>query len=188
MPKYDDGSESPLPQTSCLITTHDGSGKAIFYERPSKSDDVCLKRMGPAAFNVLYATSSVPVNFTKDKDLNEFIDNKNVMPIFIPGGTLVRMVDLGPGECSPIHRTKSLDYGVVLNGEIELILEDLETGPVKLMKAGDVSVQRATLHAWRNHSKTEWARMLYVLQESTAPEANGQPLEEDHGGIELPAQ
>ena len=46
-----------------------------------------------------------------------------------------------------MHRTVSLDYGVVLEGEVELVLDSGET---RLMKRGDVSVQRGTNHAWRN--------------------------------------
>jgi quercetin dioxygenase-like cupin family protein len=51
-----------------------------------------------------------------------------------------------PGLISPMHRTTSLDYGVLLEGEIELILD---SGEKKLMKRGDVSIQRGTMHLWR---------------------------------------
>lgn len=46
-----------------------------------------------------------------------------------------------------MHRTTSLDYGIVLEGEVELILD---SGERRAMKAGDIAVQRATMHAWRN--------------------------------------
>jgi quercetin dioxygenase-like cupin family protein len=59
-----------------------------------------------------------------------------------------------------MHRTVSLDYGIVLVGEMELILDSGET---RKMKVGDVAIQRGTMHAWRNLSDTEPARMLYVL-------------------------
>ena len=60
-----------------------------------------------------------------------------------------------------MHRTVSLDYGIVLEGEVELILD---SGEKRVLKRGDVAIQRGTSHAWRNTSKTEWARMVYVLQ------------------------
>jgi mannose-6-phosphate isomerase-like protein (cupin superfamily) len=47
-----------------------------------------------------------------------------------------------------MHRTESIDYGLVLEGEITLVLDDSET----LLKAGDVVVQRGTNHAWSNRS------------------------------------
>jgi quercetin dioxygenase-like cupin family protein len=80
-----------------------------------------------------------------------------------------------------MHRTVSLDYGVVLIGEMELVLDSGET---RVMKVGDVAVQRGTNHAWRNTSKTEWARMMYVLQPSLPISINGKPLDEDLGDME----
>ena len=80
-----------------------------------------------------------------------------------------------------MHRTVSLDYGVVIYGEMELVLDSGET---RVMKVGDVAVQRGTNHAWRNTSDTKWARMMYVLQPSLPIEINGKPLDEDLGSME----
>lgn len=96
----------------------------------------------------------------------------------IPGGTVLRIVDMLPGSVSLMHRTVSLDYGVVLEGEVELLLDSGET---RLLKRGDVSVQRGTNHASRVPSRTSWARMLCVLQESRPLVFNGSPLGEDYG-------
>jgi len=79
-----------------------------------------------------------------------------------------------------MHRTVSLDYGVVLIGEVELVLD---SGEVRLMKPRDICVQRGTMHAWRNTSKTEWARMLYVLQPSLPVSVAGTELVEDYGNM-----
>lgn len=86
-----------------------------------------------------------------------------------------------PEALSPMHRTVSLDYGIVLMGDIELVLDSGET---KQMKVGDVCIQRGTNHAWRNTSKTNWARMMYVLQPSLPVEIGGKPLEEELGHME----
>lgn len=77
-----------------------------------------------------------------------------------------------------MHRTQSLDYGIVLEGEIELVLD---SGDTQLMGRGDVAVQRATMHAWRNPSKTEWARMIFVLQDCKSLTVAGQNMKEDLG-------
>jgi quercetin dioxygenase-like cupin family protein len=82
-----------------------------------------------------------------------------------------------------MHRTVSLDYGVVLDGNVELILDN---GLTRTMQRGDMSVQRGTIHAWRNMSKTEWARMLYVLQDAKPLEVGGKSLGEDYGGLQVP--
>jgi quercetin dioxygenase-like cupin family protein len=58
-----------------------------------------------------------------------------------------------------MHKTISLDYGIVLEGPVELVLD---SGEVKTMYRGDVAVQRATNHAWRNPNDY-WCRMVYVL-------------------------
>ena len=66
---------------------------------------------------------------------------------------------LGQGARHPLmHRTETLDYAVVLEGEITMLLDDSEVH----LKAGDVVVQRGTNHAWSNRSGKP-VRMLYVL-------------------------
>ena len=64
-----------------------------------------------------------------------------------------------PGAPHPMmHRTQSIDYGIVLEGEIYLILDDAES----LIKAGDIVVQRGTNHAWDNRSDAI-CRMVFIL-------------------------
>jgi quercetin dioxygenase-like cupin family protein len=79
-----------------------------------------------------------------------------------------------------MHRTVSLDYGAVLEGEVELLLD---SGERRMMKRGDVAIQRGTMHQWINHSETEWCRMLFVLQESKPLEVAGQTFEEELAGM-----
>ena len=180
MSRYSDRTTSALPAVKRFITTHDANGKASFVG--GSSEDVTLKYSKPAAMHVHYATQGFPVQLSNDKDLKAFFSpSGDNLPIAQTNGTVIRMVDLGPAEQSPMHRTQSLDYGVVLDGECELVLEDWD-GPVRLMKVGDVSVQRGTMHAWRNPSKDKWVRMLYIL----VPAEPLDGLEEDLGGIELP--
>lgn len=59
-----------------------------------------------------------------------------------------------------MHRTESVDYGIVIEGEITLILDD---GSETHLQAGDVVVQRGTDHAWENRSSTKPARMAFIL-------------------------
>lgn len=62
-----------------------------------------------------------------------------------------------------MHRTQSLDYGIVMEGSVVAVLD---SGEEHLMHRGDVMVQRATMHAWRNPSETQWARMIFSLQDA----------------------
>ena len=79
-----------------------------------------------------------------------------------PAGSVIRVIDFLPaaagGVRSPMHRTRSIDYGIVLEGEMVLILSDGET----VLRPGDVVVQRGTDHAWENRSEHP-ARMAFVL-------------------------
>ncbi|PWY90703.1 hypothetical protein BO70DRAFT_367957 [Aspergillus heteromorphus CBS 117.55] len=78
-----------------------------------------------------------------------------------------------------MHRTLSLDYGVVIEGEVELLLD---SGERRRLGRGDVVVQRGTMHAWRNGEGEGhgWARMLYVLLPAVGL---GEGVEEELGGI-----
>lgn len=88
------------------------------------------------------------------------------------GGSVLRHVDFPPQLLHAMHRTISIDYGVVLEGEMVCILD---SGEEKLLKRGDVCVQRGTMHAWRNPG-TEWARMMFVLLPCVPLEVGGEDL------------
>lgn len=77
-----------------------------------------------------------------------------------------------------MHRTQSLDFGIVVEGEIEMVLDG---GSVTHLQRGDVAVQRATMHAWKNPSRTEWTRMIFVLQDCKPLEVGGKRYGEDLG-------
>lgn len=94
------------------------------------------------------------------------------------GGTVLRFVDFAPGYECMMHRTQSLDYGIVLEGEIVSVLD---SGEETVMRRGDVMVQRATMHSWRNDSPTKWARMIFCLQDVKPLVVGGQRLGEDLG-------
>lgn len=86
------------------------------------------------------------------------------------------MIDFAPNELTPMHRAISLDYGVVLEGVFELILE---SGEKRIMRKGDISIQRATAHQWRNLSGggTLPGRMMWVLLGVKDVIVNGKKLE-----------
>ena len=66
-----------------------------------------------------------------------------------PGGSLCRIVTLPPDGARPVtQRTRALDFCLILEGDITLVLDTEEVG----LKAGDTVVQRGTRHAWSNRS------------------------------------
>lgn len=164
-----------------FITTHNDEGKAIIDASFEEAAPFYSLGDGDAAFAQCYVTSEFPVSFTDGADTTAYRDFLASPPgLVVNGGTVLRYVDMPPGATSPMHRTVSLDYGVVLEGEIELVLDSGET---RVLKRGDLCVQRGTMHQWKNCSQTEWARMLYVLQPSKPLVVAGQELKEDYGDM-----
>jgi len=63
-----------------------------------------------------------------------------------------------------MHRTRTIDYAIIMSGEIDMMLDDKTVH----LKAGDVVIQQATNHAWLNHG-TEPCRIIFVLMDSKQP-------------------
>jgi quercetin dioxygenase-like cupin family protein len=82
----------------------------------------------------------------------------------VKNGTVFRIIEFGPNNESDSHITQTIDYALILEGEIDMELEPGET--VRLRK-GDVLVQRATVHNWRNHG-TEPCVIAFILINSQA--------------------
>lgn len=170
---------SGLPDPTIHITTHNPTtGHAQVYS--SSKNEWAWLRDSNVGFNVVYTTSKFPANLNDDEDIKAHAEkmSRGQPGLVSPGGTVCRIVDFPPGGTPLMHRTQSLDYGVVLEGEVEMELDD---GSVNLLKRGDVAVQRATMHAWRNPHPTQWTRMLFVLQDCEPVIVNGKRYKEDLG-------
>ncbi|KAJ9643813.1 hypothetical protein H2204_001958 [Knufia peltigerae] len=165
-----------LPEFSRHITTHNSEGKAIF--QTPNPDDPSTSASTPAppistiptwtnfptsGFGLGYATDALQADFNQDADLEAYYKYLHQHPgVVIQGGSVFRVVDMAPGASSPMHRTVSLDYGVVLEGEIEL---ELDSGERRRLPRGDIFVQRGTAHRWHNTSDQP-ARLLAVQLDS----------------------
>lgn len=103
--------------------------------------------------------------------------------LHVQNGTVVRMIDFGPGLESPLHRAMSIDYGVVIQGEFVLTLD---SGESRVMKQGDVSIQRATAHKWKNITEncTKPGRMLWILLDIQDLTVNNKKIEGFLGDLE----
>lgn len=153
-----------------VVTTHNEQGKAVFQS--DDRFDTELIRSGDAKFALLWTAPELPVDNNDDTD-----GRARDAGLTLQGGSVIRVVDMLPGSESPMHRTNSLDYGIVLSGQLEL---ELDGDKRTLLNAGDIVVQRGTMHLWRNPSLTEVCRIIFVLTEATAYEFDGMPLPEKH--------
>lgn len=150
-----------------VVTGHDGSGVAIFRAEDHESPQ--LIPGGVAGFLLVWTTATVPA------DNNDEIDGRlREAGLTINHGSVIRVVDMLPGCESPMHRTNSIDYGIVLTNEIEL---ELDGGGKRTVRAGGIIVQRGTNHLWRNTTDKP-TRIVFVLIEASPYQHDGTPLPE----------
>jgi hypothetical protein len=175
--------EGTLPPVRRIVTGHREDGRSVIL-----SDGPAPCRSAPPAMpqlvaTVLWQTDGTPAPLDGEEDT---APEGRVPPMAPPpGGTILRIADFPPdsayedvdmaqlfreiggahhqddgGEAKHgwFHRTPTLDYAIVLEGEVWALLDEDET----LLRAGDVLIQRGTNHAWANRSDRP-CRMAFVL-------------------------
>ncbi|KAI1775424.1 hypothetical protein F4818DRAFT_441520 [Hypoxylon cercidicola] len=152
-----------------VVTSHKEDGTSVLH-----SDSIVEAFSPPgltlSSFIVFDARASVPVNNQEAPP-----DLQKTIPRVAPGGVNFVITNIAPRHSVPMHRTISLDYGVVLSGEIVLGLDD---GEETTLKAGDVIVQQGANHAWHNRTD-EVCRISFVCVGSEKIKlANGEELEQ----------
>ncbi|KAL7824088.1 hypothetical protein V8C26DRAFT_384824 [Trichoderma gracile] len=164
-----------LPPLRRVITSHDANGNPVINKTISQHPP----SISPAgmAFSLGYSLNESPAILDNDHDLRAYQDRlPHNVGLSIRGGTVLRVVDFSPGAEAPLHRTATVDFGVVMEGEVQLIMG---SGEMTVLRRGDIVVQRGTLHAWKNNSATEPARGFFVLVDADLPTVNGTKLEEE---------
>jgi len=152
-----------------VVTGHDKNGNAVFISDNKYATTVIPS--GDAAMTTIWTTATVPA------DLNDTTDGRERNAgTTLKGGSVIRVVDMLPGASSPMHRTNSIDYGIIISGAIEL---ELDNNEFKTLQPGDIIVQRGTIHKWRNPSAETICRIVFVLTEAKPFELNGTALLED---------
>ena len=171
-----------LPDIRRIVTEDDASGRSrIVEDAPAKAIRTVAERPGYRAVNVWRTQESPPKIAAKDT----VADHRGILPP--KNGNILRIIDFPPEPKDPqelrrrldatfggifqdaahdkregkhpgMHRTETIDYAIILEGEIWAVMDEGET----LMRTGDVLIQRGTNHAWANRSgKT--ARIAFVL-------------------------
>jgi quercetin dioxygenase-like cupin family protein len=146
-----------------VVTGHDQRGISVFAD----DGPVPVVRAAPdgALFYEVWGTGAMPAPVSaiepdptvpSNTGLSNTGSAVTVPPA--PNGTKIRINEFPPGVVSPMHRTQSVDYGIVLEGEVVLVLDDSET----TLRPGDVVVQRGTAHRWENRTEAT-ARMAFIL-------------------------
>ena len=151
-------------QVRRVVTGHDGSGRAV-VKIDEVSKNLTSGRPRQMAC-VVWTTESFPVDNTGDDDAG-----LRQVGTTLNNGTVFRVVEFAPGVAPRIHRTDSIDYALVMSGEIDMELDD----SVVHLKAGDVLVQRGTIHNWINRGTLPCV-IAFVLIDAKPVEVGGKVL------------
>jgi quercetin dioxygenase-like cupin family protein len=147
-----------------VITGHDATGKAVV-----KIDEVATNatsgRPGATSVNV-WTTEGFPVDNDGGAD-----EGQRKVATTLPNGTIFRIIEFAPGLAARNHRTDSIDYIVVISGEIDMDLD----GTMVHLQAGDVMVQRGTIHNWINRGTTPCV-LAVILVDARSVTAGGKVL------------
>jgi len=164
----------PPPPPRRFVTGHTPSGSSTIIFEGSGTETAAGR--GKAKFFMLWHDVQPTNNPTPTED-------NAAIPIKLTrdDGSLCRLIHMQPHHSTVLHRTVSLDYAVVLAGDVELELENVDGGANQFqpLKVGDVIIQRGTNHAWHNRGDT-WAIMVFVMLGAEKIELpNGKTLERE---------
>jgi naringenin degradation protein FdeH len=140
-----------------VVTGHDRNGKSIILSdgAPPQHHGMHGPEVGADFFEIWNSPLPLPQLTAAEPEPNE--RPFTIMPV---SGHLLRIIEIYPpsqgGKRTVMHRTRTVDYVVVISGEVVLVLDDSEV----TLRQGDVVVQRGTDHAWENRS-TVPARMAF---------------------------
>ena len=144
-----------LPPIRRVVTGHDAKGVAkVLIDGPATN--VRSSRPGSAS-TLMWSTFETPADIPTGEGVEDL--GARILGTAPPeNGTRFTINDIPPGRPGVMHRTETLDYAIVLAGEVEMVMDDSSV----LLKAGDVVIQRGTNHAWVNKG-SEPARIAFVL-------------------------
>lgn len=155
-----------------IVTGHDENGKAVVADDGRIETTMRPGRPGASGCEI-WSTDAMPVELSDEAAAAQrqgFVRRYNY--VGTGQGSVVRILRLEPGSGKFMHRTETLDYAILLSGSCELELDDGETVQIT---AGDIVVQRGTMHSWVN-SGTEPCVFAFVLLDAAPAVAGGQEL------------
>ncbi|KAL1413225.1 hypothetical protein Q8F55_000978 [Vanrija albida] len=161
-----------------IITSHassDTDGSRVELHDDTPAFRTALD--GGAAFTALFATLGLPAVSAHTIDKQGIDEAAALAPAVVtPNGVNCQVTDLAPGFRVAYHRTNSVDYNILLAGSVYLITPDGDSETRTLVKAGEIVIQRGTIHGWE--AGPEGARWVSVIVNAEPVAAGGKPLEE----------
>jgi quercetin dioxygenase-like cupin family protein len=159
-------SEPPKPVRR-VVTGHDDDNVAKVLIDGAATN---TRSSQPGRLSTLvWSTDATPADIAVGEEIED-LGARKLGTAPPPGGTRFTVNDIPPGARGAMHRTETLDYVIVLSGELDM---EMDHSTVTL-RAGDVMVQRGTNHAWINRG-SDYARVAFVLIDAK-PLGIGRPL------------
>jgi uncharacterized cupin superfamily protein len=159
-------------QVRRIVTGHDANGKAVVATDERLT--AVSRRIGANITGCeIWSTDRMPVDNSATADAAQragFVKRYNY--VGTGQGTTIRITEWAPGHARFTHRTETVDYAILLSGEIDL---ELENDEVVHLKPGDVVVQRGTTHTWVNRGSVP-AVTAFILIDARPAEVNGELL------------
>ena len=162
--------ELKVPSVRRVVTGHDARRKAKAIRDEIAGNGSTRPN---AASTTIWCTDKVPVSLPSEA--GEDMGARRINSGTPPNGTRLMVMDLFPGCRGAMHRTDTLDYVIVMEGEVEMLLDDSSV----VLRAGDILVQQGTIHAWTNPTDKH-ARLAIVLIDAQ-PLGDGFPPARSHG-------
>ena len=155
------------PPIRRVVTGHGASNVAkIIRDAPATN----AKHPGPGMVStMIWCTDRTPADIAVGENVED-MGARILGTSPPPSGSRFAVIDFPPGNKPHMHRTETIDYVIVIEGEIDM---DMDDSTVRL-RAGDVMVQRGTNHAWANRGTTR-ARVAFVLLDAE-PLGIGNPV------------
>jgi len=163
--------QTDAPPIRRVVTGHDQTGVAkVLLDAPATN----AKYPQPGLVStMMWCTDGAPARIPIGEQPEDM--GARILGTAPPrNGTRFAVIDFPPGNQPHMHRTETIDYVIVIDGEIEM---DMDASTVKL-KAGDIMIQRGTNHAWANRSERR-ARVAFVLVDAE-PLGIGTPVTGSH--------
>ena len=160
-------------QVRRIVTGHDEFGKGIVVTDEALS--AVSRGMGPGIEGCeIWSTAAMPVDNSMAAEAGQragFVKTFNY--VGTGQGTTVRITEWAPGHAIFPHRTETLDYSILLSGEIDV---ELDGGETVHMNAGDVIVMRGITHCWKNNGSGPAVTAFILIDAQAAQPPDGSTM------------
>ncbi|KAL1720703.1 hypothetical protein EV715DRAFT_288987 [Schizophyllum commune] len=165
-----------LPDLRRVVTGNNEHAEGIVTHNSLAPAQTMAIAKGARGTTLWVTTDGLPTNDNNSTEdgAQRQLSNDYALGMTHPQGASLRSTDLAPGAVTPMHRTSSVDYNILVTGEVILLMDD--GSETYLNNPGDTVIQRGAMHAWYNPSRDKWARWVSVLMGGAPAVVGGKAL------------